>query len=84
MCGDVDRDGDADLVLLGGNNAAQYYANADGLGNLTLLNGTVFTDGDVPLESMNWKRGYLFDADGDGDLDIYYVFRTSASGGTAR
>lgn len=66
--GDIDSDGDDDIFLGGSKGAAGrlYVRNADGF---AISNSAVF-DKDSASEDM---APVFFDADGDGDLDLYVV-----------
>jgi enediyne biosynthesis protein E4 len=65
--GDVDGDGDIDLFLTRWNTPNRLFIN-DGKGRF--LDRAPESKLDFSLESV---QGSLFDADGDGDLDIYVV-----------
>lgn len=65
--GDVDGDGDVDLFLTRWNTPNRLFIN-DGKGRF--LDRAPENKLDVSLESV---QGSLFDADADGDLDIYLV-----------
>jgi len=65
--GDVDGDGDIDLFLTRWNTPNRLFIN-DGKGRF--LDRAPENKLDVSLESV---QGSLFDADNDGDLDIYLV-----------
>ena len=65
--GDVDGDGDIDLLVMG-NGFTELYQN-DGNGDFTLIW--------VSPESMDYVQGELVDVDDDGDLDILLPSRLS-------
>ncbi len=64
VAGDIDGDGDTDLVVL---NRGQDFVlvNADGLGHFVDQTATRF-----PVTSDTSRGGGLADVDGDGDLDL--------------
>lgn len=64
--GDVDRDGDWDMVLANDFNKKPVLLINDGTG--------VFTDGSAGLPNRNLSsaRGQFADVDGDGDLDLAF------------
>ncbi|GAA4943149.1 hypothetical protein GCM10023314_15290 [Algibacter agarivorans] len=66
--GDVDNDGDLDVFLTGysyntGGNYSDLFIN-DGLGNFTLY-------APDPFQIVSSGEAVMFDADGDGNLDIF-------------
>ena len=64
--GDVDGDGDLDLLIQGQNNSSEYYTK------LFLNDGSEnFTDSGVSLTKYSDGTSKLVDLDGDGDLDIF-------------
>ncbi len=64
--GDVDGDGDLDLLIQGQNNSSEYYTK------LFLNNGSGgFSDSGVSLTKYSDGTSKLIDLDGDGDLDIF-------------
>jgi len=75
--GDMDGDGDADLLAWGGPTVMRYWRNdgraADGLPILTLLADPLLAaDGVSEVNTEDNSVPALFDADGDGDLDFLY------------
>lgn len=66
--GDVDGDGDLDLVLAN-EDSNQLYLN-DGKGRFTLAPREAIARAKTPEESRDAE---LFDADGDGDLDLFFA-----------
>jgi hypothetical protein len=71
LSGDLDGDGDADLVALG---ASNYVCRNDRRGGLGAW------------QNLNWyylRRGTLADIDGDGDLDLIATPGTTRPNGTA-
>ena len=65
--GDVDGDGDIDLVLANYNNLDRLYLN-DGKGHFTDM-----TAGRLPDDKEQSYAALLGDVDGDGDLDLVLV-----------
>ncbi len=62
--GDLDRDGDLDLVAVASyGGQLLWYENDDGLGN--------FSVGGTLLTGVNVGQVNLVDAEGDGDLDVF-------------
>ena len=73
-CGDVDGDGDDDLYLGGASGKGSYLALSDGKGSFKLSLQPDFSAAEMNVfEDMG---AVFFDADMDGDLDLYV-----ASGG---
>jgi hypothetical protein len=63
--GDVDNDGDIDVVITGkdGNQLKSTLYTNDGIGNFTMVSGT-------PFVSLQFGNSEFADIDNDGDLDI--------------
>ncbi|MCW9037213.1 VCBS repeat-containing protein, partial [Altibacter sp.] len=62
--GDIDGDGDIDIVVTVIPNGVEWFKNTDGLGNF-ILGQNVSTDHDVI------RAAFLSDIDGDNDLDVF-------------
>ena len=82
--GDVDNDGDIDLFVTSIQGMNSLYLN-DGLGSFTTVN----SDTHAVTTSGSYTGSVLFDADNDGDLDLYvaqrlggtnYFYRNDGSG----
>ncbi|MBO9546483.1 FG-GAP-like repeat-containing protein [Caulobacter sp.] len=69
--GDIDGDGDIDLYVgnyNGGTEEASYFLINDGAANFTLNRAGL--PADIVAGQYNSPTSLLFDADGDGDLDL--------------
>jgi len=62
--GDIDGDGDIDIVVTVIPNGVEWFKNTDGLGNF-ILGQNISTDHDVI------RAAFLSDIDGDNDLDVF-------------
>lgn len=85
--GDVDNDGDIDLFVTSIQGMNSLYLN-NGLGNFTSVNSGTH----AVTTSGSYTGSVLFDADNDGDLDLYvaqrlggtnYFYRNDGSGNFA-
>lgn len=63
--GDIDADGDADLVFALEDNTIQWSENTDGLGSFSPLNMLVYATSVVGLS--------IYDVDNDGDQDVAWT-----------
>ena len=77
--GDVDADGDVDLVVCLGSNATTLLNNGNGV--LSPSSAAVFAGLTAGLPSATVVAATMFDVDNDGDCDGYFVMNTTT--GTA-
>lgn len=78
--GDIDNDGDQDLLITGSNISNDYVANLyinDGLGNFKDKNNT-------PFIGVRSSSAEFADVDNDGDLDVLICGQNSAGSGETR
>ncbi len=66
--GDIDQDGDSD-ILLGGTNGVAWYENTDGKGSLSSPNW---------IRHRSVTRLRLEDMDSDGDIDVVAAYRVAS------
>jgi plastocyanin len=77
--GDVERDGDWDMVLANDNNQLPALLINNGLGSFTNETATR-----LPLLTLGSSRAQFGDVDNDGDLDLYFTNGTTNRFGTGR
>ena len=77
--GDIERDGDWDMVLANDNNALPRLLTNNGLGVFTDVTAT-----NLPNFTLGSSRAQFADVDNDGDLDLYFTNGTTSRFGTGR